>query len=141
MKRLSIALVLFTICLGISAPSQAADPTGTWVMANGKVTVRITKCASNLCARIVALAEPVDRQGRRKVDRLNPKPALRTRPLMGLTLASNLAPVANGAWKGTIYNPDDGRTYSASVKLAGSTMKVTGCMAGVLCKSQTFKRR
>ena len=141
MKRLSTAVVLCVVCLALSTSAHAADPSGTWIMANGRVTVRLSKCAANLCARIVGLAEPVDREGRRKVDKLNPKNELRTRPLMGLTLASNLAPAGNGVWKGTIYNPDDGRTYSASLKLGGSTIKVTGCMAGVFCKSQTLRRK
>jgi uncharacterized protein (DUF2147 family) len=120
---------------------QAADPTGTWQMTNGKVTVRLSRCASRLCARIVALAEPLDRSGRRKVDKLNPSAALRKRPLIGLALSSNLVPAGKDAWKGTIYNPDDGRTYAASVKLMGSVMKVSGCVAGVLCKTQNFRRK
>jgi uncharacterized protein (DUF2147 family) len=120
---------------------QAADPTGTWQMTNGKVTVRLSKCASRLCAMIVALAEPLDSSGRRKVDKLNPNVALRKRPLIGLTLSSNLVPAGNDLWKGSIYNPDDGLTYAAMMKLVGSTMKVSGCVAGVLCKTQNFRKR
>jgi uncharacterized protein (DUF2147 family) len=78
--------------------------------------------------------------GRPKVDRHNPNPALRKRPLLGLMLASNMAPNGSDNWTGSIYNPDDGRTYSASMKLSGSTMQVKGCVAGILCKSNNFRR-
>ena len=116
-----LAAAILVICsIGI-APSEAADPTGTWIMANGKVTVRVSRCSSKLCAQIVGLAEPRDRAGRRKVDKLNPNASLRKRPLIGLTLTSNLAPNGKDSWTGSIYNPDDGRTYSASLKLAGSS--------------------
>jgi len=125
----------------IPGSANATDPTGTWVMNNGKVTVRLSRCAARLCARIVSLAEPLDKNGRRKVDRLNPNANLRKRPLIGLTLSSNLAPAGKDTWKGSIYNPDDGRTYSASMNVTGTTMKVSGCVAGILCKTQSFRRK
>ena len=127
--------------LAFTGPAHSADPTGTWVMSSGKVTVRLSKCATKLCARLVALAEPLDRNGLRKVDKLNPTASLRKRPLIGLTLASNLLPSGKDTWKGSIYNPDDGRTYAASIRLKGSTMQVKGCMASVLCKTQSFRRK
>jgi uncharacterized protein (DUF2147 family) len=131
----------FVFAFAVAGAAYAADPTGTWVMSNGKVTVRLSKCASRMCAKIVSLAEPLDRSGRRKVDKLNPNAALRKRPLIGLTLSSNLVPAGKDVWKGSIYNPDDGRTYAASIKLTGATMKVSGCVAGVLCKTQSFRKR
>jgi uncharacterized protein (DUF2147 family) len=36
-----------------------------------------------------------------------------TRPLLGLEILSGLRPAGDGTWEGgTIYNPDDGETYS-----------------------------
>ena len=109
--------------------AMAGDPSGTWVMSNGKVTVKVSKCSAKLCARIVGLKEALDKSGHPKVDKLNPNPALRNRRLIGLTLVSNMAPAGDNNWKGSIYNPDDGRTYSASLKLNGRVIQVKGCVA------------
>ena len=51
-----------------------------------------------------------------------------------------MKPAGEGTWKGAIYNPDDGKTYSATVKYEGSSMKVKGCVAGVFCKTNKFVR-
>ena len=82
MKGLRAGLASLIIAItGISAGAAVAgDPSGTWVMANGKVTVRVSKCSAKLCARIVGLKEPLDKAGRPKVDKLNPNPALAQAP-------------------------------------------------------------
>ena len=130
-----ITVIVFTV-----GAAMAGDPSGTWVMANGKVTVRVSKCSAKLCARIVGLKEPLDKAGRPKVDRLNPNPSLRKRQLIGVMLVSNMASAGDNNWRGSIYNPDDGRTYSASLKLSGRVLQVKGCVAGILCKSNSFRR-
>lgn len=110
-------------------------------MNNGKVTVRVTECGNSLCGTIVALKEPLDGHGRPKRDKENPNPELRNRPIVGLMILSNMRPDGDNRWKGTIYNPDDGRTYSSRMKLQGENlMKVEGCVIGVLCKAMKFTR-
>ena len=128
--------------LAIAATSSfAAEPAGIWSMSNGKVTVKVSACGNNLCARIVALKEPISKiDGKPKVDRENPDPALRDRPLIGLAILIGMKSKGGGLWKGAIYNPDDGKTYSATVTHAGDSMKVKGCVAGIFCKTNTFAR-
>jgi uncharacterized protein (DUF2147 family) len=138
MKRASAMIGLGLLLLTAEA-AQAADPSGTWRMSNGKVTVRISACGDKLCGWIVGLKKPLDRHGRPKTDKDNPNPALRNRPLIGLTLLNEMRPAGRNRWQGRIYNPDDGRTYSAKMKLSGSTMQVKGCVL-VFCKSQKFVR-
>ncbi len=117
----------------------AAGPAGMWSMASGKVTVKVSSCSGNLCARIVALKEPISKiDGKPKVDRENPNPALQKRPLIGLSILIGMKPAGQGLWKGAIYNPDDGKTYSATVRYAGDSMKVKGCVAGIFCKTNVF---
>jgi uncharacterized protein (DUF2147 family) len=140
MKRAVVALPLLAAAFAV--PASAAGPEGIWSMSNGKVTVRVSNCGSNLCARIVGLAEPISKiDGKPKVDRENPDASKRKRPLMGLSILIGMKPAGEGKWKGAIYNPDDGKTYSANVSYGGgNTMKVQGCVAGILCKTNTFKR-
>lgn len=140
-KRLTpavLASLLFTFTL---AGPALADPQGIWAMSNGTVTVKIDDCGGNLCAQIVDLKEPISKiDGKPKVDRENPDPAKRQRPLIGLSILIGMKPAGDNLWKGAIYNPDDGKTYSATVRYDGSSMKVKGCVAGVFCKTNTFVR-
>ena len=137
-----VAAAAFAFGLVVAGAAQASeDATGTWRMDNGKVTVRLSPCGAGLCGRVVALKKPRDNKGRPRLDKENPNPALRQRPVIGLTILSNMKASGDGRWSGTIYNPDDGRTYSSSMQLLGpATMKVSGCVAGVLCKSLKFIR-
>jgi uncharacterized protein (DUF2147 family) len=80
-------------------------------MSDGKVTVKVATCGEQLCGKIVALKKPLDKHGRPKVDKENPNPALRKRPVIGLSLLEDMKPSGDGKWEGAIYNPDDGRTY------------------------------
>jgi uncharacterized protein (DUF2147 family) len=134
----ALAAGLAVTCGGALAAESA---TGTWRMANGKVTVRLAPCGGALCGRVVALKKARDDKGRPRVDKENPNPSLRSRPVIGLTILSNMKARGAGTWSGTIYNPDDGNTYSSYMELTGpSTMKVNGCVAGVLCKTLKFVR-
>ena len=138
-----VALAAFASGLSIAAAGAhaASGPTGTWRMANGKVTVRVAPCGGAFCGRVVALKKPQDDKGRPRLDKENPNPALRHRPVIGLTILSNMKTSGASAWSGTIYNPDDGNTYSSYMELTSpSTMKVNGCVAGVLCKTLKFVR-
>jgi uncharacterized protein (DUF2147 family) len=118
----------------------AADPSGTWRLDNGKVTVKVRQCGGEVCANIVALKEPTYKDGSPKIDKYNKDPSLRNRPLMGLAVLSDMKPTGDSSWAGSIYNADDGRTYSATMTLSGSTMKLKGCVAGIFCKTNTFKK-
>ena len=44
-------------------------------------------------------------------------------------------------YSGQILNPVDGKTYSGSARVNGNTLKLSGCVARILCKTQTWSRR
>ena len=142
MRKCLTPAVLATLLLTFPLVGPAlADLQGIWAMSDGKVTVKVDDCGGNLCARIVDLKEPISKiDGKPKVDRENPDPAKRNRPLIGLSILIGMKPTGDNFWKGAIYNPDDGKTYSATVRYDGRSMKVKGCVAGVLCKTNTFVR-
>ena len=141
MRMVAVAAVSLGLAV-VAGPARAADgATGTWRLSSDKVTVRVSPCGGGLCGRVVALRKPRDDKGRPRLDKENPNPALRSRPVIGLTILSNMRANGQGTWSGTIYNPDDGNTYSSSMQLLGpSTMKVNGCVVGVFCKSMKFIR-
>lgn len=133
------AAILLALSLS-TGTSLADDPSGTWRMASGKVTVRLTPCGGGFCGTVVALKRPLDKNGNPKRDKENPNPSLRDRPVIGLTIMANMMPAGDNRWSGTIYNPDDGKSYRSKLKLQSSNlMKVEGCVS-VFCKTMKFIR-
>jgi uncharacterized protein (DUF2147 family) len=136
--KLGIAGLFSMVLSGLALADEGAS--GVWKLNSGKVTVRIAPCGPSLCGAIVGLAKPLDKKGRPKVDKRNPNESLRDRPLMGLTVLANMRPAGENRWQGTIYNADDGRTYSSYMNVSGNSMNVKGCV-GPFCKSMIFIRQ
>lgn len=142
MRKAAIIAVTLAGLAALAMPAFAGeDATGIWRMSNGKVTVKVAPCGGKLCGTVVGLKKAHDDKGRPRLDKENPNPALRKRPVIGLTILSNMQADGQNYWTGTIYNPDDGKTYSSNMQLQNAnTMKVQGCVAAVLCKSMKFVR-
>src|SRR6478672_13944080 len=138
--RLHFIVLLAAILLAASSVrAQDGEPTGIWQTQAGDARVRVSKCAGGICGVIVGLKEPIDpATGKPQVDDKNPNPALRKRPMIGLTLFSGMQHTGPNKWSGQIYNADDGYSYASSVSVAGSdTLRVEGCV-GALCGGETW---
>lgn len=125
--RLAACLLLLAATAFWSAGVQAA--TGLWATEGGKSHVEIAPCGEKLCGSIVWLKEPLDDEGAAKTDKNNPDEALRDRPIVGLPLLAGFVPgeAANEWVDGTIYNPEDGETYSCTMTLqSDGSLKVRG---------------
>lgn len=112
-----------------AGPPAAAQPAGAdaivglWATEedaeDGRAHVEIVRRGDGFEGRIVWLEKPVydadDERGmggQPKIDRENPDPALRQRPLLGLTMVQGFEAAGGGRWQGgTIYDPDNGKTY------------------------------
>ena len=136
---LSLAMILSISTASNYALADSQSAAGTWIMDNGKITVRVIPCGNDLCGKIVGMKKPLDKKGRPKRDKHNPNPALRDRPVIGLTIMANMKADGEGRWTGEIYNPDDGNTYASDMKLDDGQMKVKGCVA-FICEKITFRR-
>ena len=44
-------------------------------------------------------------------------------------------------YSGSVTDPTNGKTYSGSASVNGNTLKLSGCVAKILCKTQTWARR
>ncbi|MBM3506698.1 MAG: DUF2147 domain-containing protein [Alphaproteobacteria bacterium] len=115
-------LLLLGIPFGASAQLAAA---GQWVTADGQARVATFECGGALCGRIVWLKEPVDESGRVRRDVSNPYADLRNRPLLGLQVLTRLQPDGPERWSGgTVYVPEAGREYRASISMEGPNILV-----------------
>ena len=122
--------LLALLLLGLGAAALAADAvpvTGHWLSESGNGIIAIARCGTELCGKIVWLKEPM-RDGAPAVDRRNPDPALRTRPICGLTILGGFRDTEPGRWSdGWIYSPENGKTYRATLALdADGTLKLRG---------------
>ena len=129
-----------------SAQAASADPTGIWRKAEqgerpGKF--EIFRCGSGkryLCAKIVWLKDPLYK-GKPLHDVRNENPRMRDRPILGLPIMQGLAPSAANQWKGNIYNPEDGNTYSVTLTLVSrNQINIRGCKGWILCGERTWLR-
>lgn len=138
-----IPFVAVIVALFGAAPASAdsTDPVGVWLTEKGDARVKVSKCGNGICGVIVGLKDPIDRMtGQPQVDDKNPNPALRTRPVIGISLFIAMRPSAPGRWSGQIYNADDGGTYVSHVTFAGSdALRVEGCV-GMICGGETWTR-
>src|ERR1700751_2297623 len=97
--RATCTVLLFLIIYTGPASSEARE--GTWLLAN-RVAIQVFECSGLLCGKIVWLVRPRTPAGQPDVDRLNPDPALRQRPLCGLTIIWGLQPDSPGHWSNGI---------------------------------------
>jgi uncharacterized protein (DUF2147 family) len=130
--------MLTGLILWLTFPSlgaQPVNPAGTWQSENGEIQVRIAQCGAAYCGTIVS-------SRRYRTDANNPDPSLRSRPLVGIRMIWDLTPSSDGSWTGSLYNPQDGRTYSGRVRVTALTaLELSGCvLGGLICQSQVWTR-
>lgn len=107
-------LFFFTVTL-VKAQSENSI-LGVWYNTEKTAKVEILKKGTTFIGKIVWLKDP-NPGGRPVLDKDNPDPKLKSRPLMGLNLLEGLK-YDSGMWEGgTIYDPKTGKTYSCQVTL------------------------
>lgn len=97
--------------------SQAfADPIeGMWKRPNG-ILVKFSACGGGFCATAASGAHAGGSAGK-------------------------LSPTDGGKYAGSLTDLDTGKTYTGSGSISGSTLHVSGCVLGFLCKSENWSRQ
>lgn len=115
MKFLPVLLAL----IFLPAVSHAQSAVGTWK--NEKATFQIYEQGGKLFGKVLTLVEP-NRDGKPKTDWKNPDPAKQNVPLIGFVFLKNFTPSTTpGRWEnGTIYDPENGKTYSSFMQMTGN---------------------
>jgi len=98
---------------------------GLWKTDGGDSQLELFRCGEKICGKIVWLKAPnyIDSRdgpvGKTKVDRKNPDPALRNRPILGLQVMKGLTAKGDKRWEnGTCYDPETGKSYKCKMHLA-----------------------
>ena len=131
---------LIIAALLAGAPASSDTILGKWRTETRNAIIEINRCGPTICAKI--LTSDMLRANPGMKDKNNANPALRNRPLIGLSMFSGFKPAADGAWvDGSVYNAEDGKTYSGKVTPVGNDqLKLRGCVFFPLCKTQTWTR-
>lgn len=115
-KLFSLIGALFLITTLIGQTSSEADRIiGIWLSEEGRAKIQIYKQGNKYYGKIIWLKEPYDENGKPKVDKNNPDPEKRNRPLIGLVILKGFVyDSEDKEWEdGTIYDPESGNTYDA----------------------------
>lgn len=133
MKRL---VTLSALALAFQATASGVSPeiVGLWRTAGDEGLVRIEACGRAICGRAVDDTPPQTYVGNRNPD-------LHDQAVDG-QLIMKLKPLGPGQWgDGWIQNPDNGKTYKASITLTpDGRLRLKGCIVVPLCRTQTWTR-
>ncbi|MFN3952365.1 MAG: DUF2147 domain-containing protein [Thermaurantimonas sp.] len=115
---------------GFSQNSDEADRLiGVWEPSHGKARVKIEKIGEKYYGKIVWLREPIDPvTNQPKVDKNNPDESMRQVPLKGYRILKDFNYSGKDEWTdGTIYDPENGNTYSCVIKMRDeNTLDIRG---------------
>lgn len=97
----------------MTAPALADPIEGSWKTKSGE-TAAISKCGGAYCVKLTTGAHAGKSIGK----------------MTG----------ADGKYSGTITDPKKDKTYSGSASISGATMKMKGCVLGILCRSENWAK-
>jgi sterol desaturase/sphingolipid hydroxylase (fatty acid hydroxylase superfamily)/uncharacterized protein (DUF2147 family) len=123
----AVATVLFALLL-VAQPARAAAPAdvaGDWATPGLGAVVRLEPCADalRLCGRLVWAWDPARVQ----------------RGAIGAAMLRDFRWNGDAFSGGALLNPEDGRTYSGSIRPDGDVLRLRGC-AGPFCQTQVWRR-
>lgn len=113
MLRKTVLAAAALVAFGISGAWAAEPIEGKWKTQSGE-TAAISACGSAFCV------------------------TLQTGKYSGKQIGKMSG--AGMKYKGSITDPATDKTYSGSASISGSSMKMRGCVLGVLCRSQTWTK-
>ena len=129
MKKFLSSVLVFVAMTSVFASGHPDDIIGIWKAGGGKGHIQIFKQNGKYYGKIIWLRAPKETNGEIKLDRKNPDPALRTKPIIGLVLLRDFI-YKGGEWtEGYVYNTADGKEYKSYMTLKDpNTLAVRGYM-------------
>lgn len=140
-KNMKKLLTTFLIISTMQVKAQSDRLVGVWLTSDKDAKIKIYQKDSRFYGKMIWLTPDVDGNGKPLTDSENPDPTKRNRKLEGIEIVSNLA-YADGKWKGTIYDPESGKTYNCQIKLVNEiALEVLGYIGSpLLGVKQSWKR-
>ena len=135
MKWLSVIVLGMGLLMAasVSAAENEADAVlGEWYTDEDESVVEIYRLDDKFYGKIVWLKEPYTPEGSERRDD----------SIIGLQLLSDFRYSGRNRWdKGTVYDPNDGKTYSCKMRLKGDRLKIRGYVGIAVFGRTTIWRR
>lgn len=147
-KIISTGLLLLAIVFSGAVNAQEVTDAdkliGIWEPSHGKAKVKVEKIGEKYYGKIVWLREPIDPEtSGPKLDKNNPDKNLQNKPLRGFRILKDFQFTDKNEWtEGTIYDPENGNTYSCIIKMTDdNTLDIRGYIGvSVLGRTDIWKR-
>jgi uncharacterized protein (DUF2147 family) len=122
------------------AGGGADSVVGKWRAESKNAVVDIVRCGGSICGKLIG--SDGLRANPEMLDTKNRDAKLKGRKVLGLDMIAGAFTFADGAWSGgTVYNPEDGGTYKATLTNPDQDhLRLKGCIVWPLCKTQTWTR-
>ncbi len=116
-------LLFISSLIFLSFLSKAQDITsGLWYNEEKTAKVQFYSVNNKISGKIVWLNDPTE-NGKPRTDINNPDVKKRQNPLMGLVFMKNFVKKGDKVWEdGTIYDPNNGKTYSCEMTLVNNEL-------------------
>jgi uncharacterized protein (DUF2147 family) len=141
------ALYLLGAIFLAGAAAPGASPEGNWLTEKKSGVVEIFRCwkgGEELCGKLVWFRIKPEDPNPQGLDLKNPDPSRRNQPLCGLIFLYGFKPDEPNSWTdGTVYDPESGNTYHATMKLQpDGTLRLRGYIGiSLIGASEVWTRR
>ena len=127
MRKLITLSAIVLLCVNTFAQSINKDAVvGTWLTGKGNGKVQIYKEGDKYNGKIVWLKEPNYEDGKPKVDKHNPDKTKQGTLLLGSVLMKGFIFDEDRWTYGTIYDAENGKTYSCKISYRDGKLDVRG---------------
>lgn len=126
---LAAALVALSAAPASAAPERSF---GIWRNPGNSVHIRAHPCGKSMCGTVMWASDKAKADARRGG----------TETLIGAQLFSGFVQERAGVWRGKVFVPDIGKTFSGTITVVDDrTLKGAGCLLGrIACKTQVWTR-
>jgi len=136
--------LLLLVTASVTAAAQTAAPLGNWLTEKKDGIVEVYRCAGGdtLCGKLVWFKIKPDDPNPLGLDLKDPDPARRNQPLCDLIFMWGFKSSEPNWEDGSVYDPDDGYTYHATMKLrVDGTLDLHGYIGiSLIGKSEIWTR-
>ena len=125
-KLIPVVLFLVSVLGTQLAIAQADKIEGVWLNEEKDAKIQIYKAKDGrFYGKIIWLRDPM-KNGKPKTDEKNPKENLKKQPLVDLLILKGFEADGNTYDDGTIYDPQNGKTYDCKITYKGKTLAIRG---------------
>ncbi len=141
---LILSILLISITSFSQTNSKENSLVDTWVTEENKSNIQIVEKDGKFYGRIAWLKEPTYEDGTKKIDKNNPKEKHQADPLIGLWILKGFTYSGENKWEeGTVYDPENGKTYSCEINMTDKdTIEVRGYIGiSLIGRTSVWKRK